>query len=108
MRPATDAVTAVPRLVPVDDPGEDDGCLREPAGPLFLAPGDRLLSDGTKSDLTVTRARDKTFAPTAGWDVRRSHGHPRPRATGVSPAHGSPGRRNGLRVIPNPTGRNRT
>ncbi|MFD7732975.1 hypothetical protein ACFV6F_21605 [Kitasatospora phosalacinea] len=77
MRLATDGVTPVPRLVMVNDLGKEDGYFCELTSPLFLAPGDRVLFDGMKSNLTVTRASGETFSPTGKWGVRCSYGHPR-------------------------------
>ncbi|MFJ1755157.1 hypothetical protein [Kitasatospora sp. NPDC088134] len=72
MHLVTDGVTPVPRLVMVDDLGKDDGYYCEPDRPLFLAPGDRILFDGMKMILTVTRAGGGTFSPTGQWGVRCS------------------------------------
>ncbi|MFJ4185471.1 hypothetical protein [Kitasatospora sp. NPDC089509] len=78
MRLATGGVTPVLRLVMVNDLGEHDGYVCEPTSPLFLAPGDRILFDGMKMNLTVTRASGETFSPTGRWGVRCSYGRPRP------------------------------
>ncbi len=64
MRLATDGLTPLARLVLVDDLEEADGYYCKPAGPLFLAPGDRILFDARRTSLVVTRASGETFSPT--------------------------------------------
>ncbi|MFF4342584.1 hypothetical protein ACFY00_21970 [Kitasatospora sp. NPDC001540] len=70
MRLPTDGVTPIPRLVMVDDFGEDDGYFCELTDPLFLAPGDRVRFDGMRMDLVVTRADGGILSPAGTWGVR--------------------------------------
>ncbi|MFC8717886.1 hypothetical protein [Kitasatospora sp. NPDC057198] len=77
MRLPTDGVTPVSRLVMLDDLENDDGYFCELASPLFLAPGDRVLFDGMRASLAVTRANGETFSPTGTWGVRCRYGRPR-------------------------------
>ncbi|MFF2073494.1 hypothetical protein ACFVXG_01915 [Kitasatospora sp. NPDC058162] len=74
---ATDGVTPVQQFVMVDDLGPDSGYFCELTDPLFLAPGDRILFDGFKSKLIVTRRSGETFSPAGKWGVRCTHGHAR-------------------------------
>ncbi|MFJ9776707.1 hypothetical protein ACIRVF_36655 [Kitasatospora sp. NPDC101157] len=54
----------------VDELGAEFGYFCELAEPLFLAPGDRILFDGMRATLTVTRAGGATSSPSARWGVR--------------------------------------
>ncbi|WP_457033491.1 hypothetical protein [Kitasatospora sp. P5_F3] len=77
MRLATDGLTPVPQFVMVDDLEEDGGYFCELTAPLSLAPGDRILFDGFKMNLTVIRGSAETFSPSGNWGVRCNSGHPR-------------------------------
>ncbi|MFD8704823.1 hypothetical protein ACFV1W_19740 [Kitasatospora sp. NPDC059648] len=74
MQVITDGITPVPRFVMVDDLGPDFGYFCELTEPLFLAPGDRILFDGMRTVLTVTRTDGTAFSPTGRWGVRCGDG----------------------------------
>ncbi|MFF0413555.1 hypothetical protein ACFYUY_24345 [Kitasatospora sp. NPDC004745] len=80
MHLAVDGETPVPRFVMVDDIGRADGYYCALSSPLFLAPGDRILFDGMRSVLTVTRATGEVLSPEGTWGVRCGSAHPGPRA----------------------------
>ncbi|MGW3629401.1 hypothetical protein ACWD7F_04440 [Streptomyces sp. NPDC005122] len=71
-----DGTTAASRLVLVNELETDDGYAFEPAGPLFLAAGDRVSFEN--SNLVVARASGERLRPAGSWSTRCRIGYHRP------------------------------
>lgn len=68
MRLIADGATPTSRLVLVEDLEADNGYAFEPAGPLFLAVGDRIsFEDGR---LVVLQASGERLLPAGDWSTR--------------------------------------
>ncbi|MDK9497652.1 hypothetical protein QEZ40_002595 [Streptomyces katrae] len=89
MRLIADGATPIPRMVPVEDLGTDDGYAFEPAEPFFLGVGDRIAFEGGR--LVVVRVSGEKLAPAGSWAARcrlRAGGSDRPTAVRVRTARG--------------------